>query len=203
MEELFSDEPDDTREAIMQATYHALCRHGYAGLTIQRIGDEFSKSKSLLYHHYDGKDELLLDFLAFMLSYYEETLPEQSYDDARDHLEAILDHALAPDRGAERDEYAAAIVELRAQAATDENYHEHFSRSDRFFRDRLADVVTTGIDQGVFRETDPDRTAAFLLTTMNGAMTRRATTDAAESLADVRRELQAYLETSLYAEVSE
>ena len=37
-----------TRAAIMEATFEALSKHGYADLTIQTIADEFEKSKSLL-----------------------------------------------------------------------------------------------------------------------------------------------------------
>lgn len=195
----FESEPADTREAIMQATYRALCEHGYAGLTIQRIGDEFSKSKSLLYHHYEGKDELLLDFLSFMLERFEETIPDREYDHAREHLEAILDHALPADLDPERAEFRAAMVELRAQAATDEAYREHFTRNDRFFRERFARVVQGGVEEGVFREVDPDRVAATLLATVHGAMQEEATTDAAETVA-VREELRTYLRSRLLAE---
>jgi AcrR family transcriptional regulator len=35
---------DDTCEAIMSATYRALCAHGYADLTMQDIADETDKS---------------------------------------------------------------------------------------------------------------------------------------------------------------
>ncbi|WP_331233383.1 TetR/AcrR family transcriptional regulator [Natronorarus salvus] len=193
---LFDDEPADTREAIMQATYRALRAHGYAGLTIQRIGDEFPKSKSLLYHHYDGKDDLLLEFLSFMLERFEETIPDREYGDAREHLRGIVDHAVPETIHPERAEFRAAMVELRAQAATDEAYREHFTRNDRFFRERFAAVVRRGIEEGTFREVEPDRVAAMLLATVHGAMQEAATTDAAET-ARIREELFAYIERRL------
>ncbi|MFQ3319213.1 MAG: AcrR family transcriptional regulator [Natronomonas sp.] len=31
---------EETRERIMEATYRALCAHGYASLTMQDIADE-------------------------------------------------------------------------------------------------------------------------------------------------------------------
>ncbi|OYR82216.1 TetR family transcriptional regulator, partial [Halorubrum ezzemoulense] len=64
-------EPSDTRQAILGAAFRALCEHGYANVTIQRIGDEFDKSPSLVYHHYDGKDDLLIDLLGFLLDEFE------------------------------------------------------------------------------------------------------------------------------------
>ncbi|PSP70021.1 TetR/AcrR family transcriptional regulator, partial [Halobacteriales archaeon QH_9_66_26] len=61
---------DDTQAAIMDATYRALCEHGYADLTIQTIADEFDKSKSLLYYHYDTKDEILIGLLDYLLGQF-------------------------------------------------------------------------------------------------------------------------------------
>lgn len=195
----FDDEPADTRAAIMQATYRALCEHGYAGLTIQRIGDEFPKSKSLLYHHYDGKDALLVEFLSFMLRRFEATIPDREYEDARDQLTAIFDHTLPRDPAPERAQFRAAMVELRAQATTNRAYRTHFTRNDRFFRERFAAVVRRGIEEGVLREVDPDRVAAMVVATIHGAMQEEATTNGAES-AHVREELRAYVRSQLLAE---
>lgn len=197
--EFFEEEPTNTREAIMQATYRALCEHGYAGLTIQRIGDEFPKSKSLLYHHYDSKDALLVEFLSFMLKRFEATIPDAEYENAHEQLEAILDHAVPEDPDPERARFRAAMVELRAQATTNEAFRRHFTRNDRFFRERFATVVCRGIEEGVFRKVDPDRVAAMLLATIHGAMQEEATTDESEST-HIRAELRAYVQSQLLAE---
>ena len=45
----------DSKKEIMEATYEALCKHGYAELSIEKIADEFDKGKSLIYYHYDDK----------------------------------------------------------------------------------------------------------------------------------------------------
>jgi AcrR family transcriptional regulator len=70
----FVGDPADTKEVIMRATYRALKRYGYAELSIGRIADEADLSKSAFYNHYDGKDDLLLSFLDFMLERIAETL---------------------------------------------------------------------------------------------------------------------------------
>jgi AcrR family transcriptional regulator len=204
--EVFDADPDDTEAALMAATYRALCEHGYADLTIQKIGEEFEKSTSLLYHHYDGKDELLVAFLGYMLDRFEDDVPFEDVADPWQALRDVLDHVLAPEMDDERQELTSAMIELRAQAAHDPAYCEAFSRHDRFFRDRLAAVVRDGIDRGVFREVDPDRVAALLQTTFNGAMMQRVTTDPEDGgvpVADVRGELEAVLEDRLHREDTE
>ncbi|QKY19896.1 TetR family transcriptional regulator [Halolamina sp. CBA1230] len=196
----FLADPETTRESIMRATYLALCEHGYAGLTIQRIGEAFEKSKSLLYHHYDDKDELLLAFLQFMLEEHEASLPETADGDAVDRLERILDGVLPPSLPEEHRGFTAAMVELRAQAAHDERYREQFAEHDRVFRDQLADIVEDGIESGAFREVDPEPVAEFISTTVAGAMTRRVTGGDDTAASATRDELEAYVDRVLLAD---
>ncbi|MHC3439479.1 TetR/AcrR family transcriptional regulator [Natrialbaceae archaeon A-gly3] len=199
------DDPSDTHEEVMAATYRALCTHGYANLTIQRIADEFPKSKSLLYHHYEGKDDLLLEFLEFMLEGFQSSVPAEEYDDARHHLQAILDHVLPPgeELDEERREFTRAMVELQAQAAHDEAYHNYFTTSSRFFHHRVVTVVETGIEEGVFRDVDPDRVATLLVTAIGGTRFRRSTTNVEGTIPDLREELETYLERCVYAEMED
>ena len=193
----FDGDPADTREAIMRATYEALCEHGYAGLTVQRIGDEFPKSKSLLYHHYDGKDDLLLDLLEYMLDHYRETLPRSDEGtDPETRLHELIDYVLAADRDEDRAAFRSAIVELRAQATHDPAYRDHFTESDRFFQDRIAAVV----ERGAFRDVDPEQVAAHLRTTFEGALVRSATADSAAAVEAVREDLHRYVDRALLAE---
>lgn len=195
----FVDDPSDTREAIMAATYRALSEHGYADLTIQRIGDEFDKSKSLLYHHYDGKDDLLVDFLEFMLEHFEEAIPFEEHEGADAILDTVLDNVLLVPPDAEHEAFFRTMVELRAQSAHDADYREYFARSDRFFRDRIADLIRSGIEEGVFREVDPGTTATLLQTIVVGAMFQRATTDR-EPGRPLRDEVDAYVRARLLVE---
>ena len=198
--EMFEDEPQGTREAIMHATYRALRDHGYAGLTIQKIGDEFPKSKSLLYHHYDGKDELLVDFLESMLDRMETDLPVEPTGDAYEQLVDIIDHVIPPTEDEERRSFTAALIELRGQAAHNPAFRDHFTRSDRFFHDRLADVIRSGVEEGTFLDVDVESVASLLLTTITGAMLVASTTDSGTELDDVKRELTQYLDRRLLAE---
>ena len=163
-------EPSDTRQAILGAAFRALCEHGYANVTIQRIGDEFDKSPSLVYHHYDGKDDLLIDLLGFLLDAFEasvadgpvteppgedaaaagedapEMAPEEAFDrSAREQLDGYLTAAVDPasldDAYAPDERFVTVMTELRSQAASDEAYRDHFDRSDRVFGEYLERLV--------------------------------------------------------------
>lgn len=178
----------------MQATYRALREHGYAELTIERIGEEFEKSVSLVYHHYGGKDELLVDFLGFMLEEFEAASDVDEEADPRERLWTALDRARSGPLD-EDAEFASALTELRIQAAHDPAYREQFDQTDRLFRERYAEIIRSGIERGVFREVDPESVADLLVTTVDGALLQQATTD--RPVDPALDELKAYVRARL------
>ncbi|SMO67976.1 TetR/AcrR family transcriptional regulator [Halorubrum cibi] len=205
-------EPADTREAILGAAFRALCEHGYADLTIKRIGEAFEKSPSLVYHHYGGKDELLVDLLEFLLDSFEAAVAGDAFDlPPRARLDAYV--AAMTDPGGVDDEHApdgrflVAMVELRAQAATDEAYREHFDRSDRVFRRFLERSVREAAAESAASEgvasreadgdVDPAAVAETLQTLATGAMLRWATTTDRDWTGAVREEASRYLSRTL------
>ena len=175
LKEMLFDGEGGTREEILAAAFDALHKHGYSELTIEAIGDEFEKSQSLIYHHYDSKDELLIDLLQFMIEYFEGSTPESHLTDPRDRIEAFVEAGIGLD---DRDKTAiGTLIELRAQAVHDEDYREHFIRSDEVLHQKLVDDIRDGIESGVFQEVDPDRMAVWLHTVSIGAAFRSVTSD--------------------------
>ncbi|MHC3438569.1 TetR/AcrR family transcriptional regulator [Natrialbaceae archaeon A-gly3] len=194
----FFENPEGTREEILAATYRALCDHGYSELTISRIGEEFEKSPSLVYHHYESKDELVLECLEFMLEGFEEQMTDD-IDEPRVRLEEFFEWVLEPDVEPERQSFIALLVELRALASREDAYRRHFTRSDRIFEQYLTRVVESGIDGGEFKDCDPERVATWVLTTLSGVMLRRSTQDHDPAwLENVRTEIDSYLEGRVY-----
>lgn len=193
----FGSDTDETRTAIVRATYEALIEHGYENLTIQRIGDEFPKSKSLIYQHYDGKDEVLVELLEFLLDHFEAQMPRSDSQDAHDCLRTVLDFVLMPDPDPDRAALTKVMVELRGQAPHNETFGEYFTANDDRFRKNLVDIVERGIEDGVYRPVDADAVADFLLTVMSGGTVRWATAGDAVDIASVRDEVDAYLRSRL------
>jgi AcrR family transcriptional regulator len=194
------DAPMDTQTSIMRATYDALIEHGYENLTIQRIGDEFPKSKSLIYRHYDGKDEVLVALLEFLLDHLKSQIPQPTAANAHDRLRNVLDFVFASDLDAERAELTEVMVELRGQSPHNRVFREYFSTNDRTFRRDFVDIVECGIEEGVYRPVDPEPVAEFILTVLSGSTVRRATTEGVTDVAAARRELDAYLDARLLRE---
>jgi AcrR family transcriptional regulator len=181
----------------MRATYAALSKHGYADLTIQRIADEFDKSKSLLYHHYDGKDALLRDFMGFLVDRLETEMDATVDASARQQLDEFFDRLLPVSAPDERCAFDRVLVELRAAGSHDRAFRETFTETDHVLRDRLAEILRVGMESGEFREGDPVRIAEFLLATTLGTIMGRATSDD-RWVEDIRAELDAHVDARLH-----
>lgn len=191
------EEPASTREEILAAAYQALCEHGYADLTMEKIGAEFDKSVSLVYHHYDDKDDLVLSCLEFILEAFEEDFtggvaaPEQ-------RLEEFVGWVCAPSMEEDHREFMQLLLELRTHAGQDAEYRDHFTRSDDVFHAHLVDILEAGIESGTFEACDVDSVASTVQTLLVGVMLRRSThDDETDWLPAVRTELERYLDRSL------
>lgn len=195
LKSLIFDDDTGTREEILEAAFEALQEHGYSELTIDAIGDEFDKSQSLIYHHYDSKDELLVDLLRLITEYFEEPMPESHDLGPRDRIETFVETAVGLDQ---MDRTAIGmLIELRAQAVHDEDYREHFVRSDEVIQEHIAGDIRDGIESGVFQEVDAERMAVWIHTVSIGAAFRSST--AGDSwVEENEKEVQDYLEKRLY-----
>ncbi len=172
----------------MEATHRALCKHGYANLSIQKIADEFEMTTAVLHYHYDTKEKLLSAFLEYLLDNLVDEHTNQfdieAIEDPHDRLLVIVDALLVvlvgidnPDRPIERaddrpplggEELSMALLELRAQAGRNESFREQFTVNYDYAWDLMVATIEEGVEQGVFREVDPGQVATLLLATMLG-----------------------------------
>ncbi|MFC7135787.1 TetR/AcrR family transcriptional regulator [Halobaculum litoreum] len=174
------DDRSEVETLIMEATYRALTEHGYADLTVAHIAEEFEKSKSLLYYHYDSKDDLIAGFLGFAGDHFLAMLDaaEREADDPLDRLRAFVDIYLAAEVDDEMTAAQRAMIDLRAQAVSEPRFRAEFDRIDAHIRDRLAEAVADGVADGTIDDdADPEAVATWLLAALTGAMLQRHTAE--------------------------
>lgn len=173
-------EERDVNTLIMEATYRALKTHGYAELSVAHIAEEFEKSKSLLYYHYDSKDDLIAGFLEFSGDHFIAMLEEaeREADGPIDRLRAFVDIYLAAEVDDEMADAQRAMIDLRAQAVSEPRFRAEFSRIDEHLRERLVDAIDEGVESGTIDgRVDPEATGTWMLSTLTGAMLQRHTAD--------------------------
>lgn len=186
---------DEAKEEIMEATNSALEKHSYSELSIQNIADEFDKSKSLLYHHYDSKDEILLDFMNHMLeNFQDEILSSQETD----FEEKFWNEAFMAFNMCRSSEFIKTLEELRAQGLRDDRYCQKFSKLENTFMEEMENLLKIGIDQNVFNSGfRVERVAQFILSVNQEAIRKTAENKEVEHLEE---ELENYLKYRIYSE---
>jgi len=189
---------DETESAVMAATSRALCEHGYADLTMQRIADEWDRSKAALHYHYDTKEELLEAFLDWTMSRFESRLACEAAD-PRERLDTFVEALFGPAEAGDRS-FAIALLAMKAQAPHSESYHDRLLVMDERIRETLVETVRDGVEAGYFDDVNPEDTARFAATAINGAHVRRVALD--ERPAEARRLFEQYLEATLGREQS-
>lgn len=195
------DEPATSREEIFRATYLVLREHGYAGISIQRIADRTSLSKSTLYYHFDDKYDLLMQFSEELLTWYIDRLLLDQDGSARDSLERVLDLVLLGETegGVAFEDvfapgYIATIVEMRAQAVRNPEMRAYITKTDETIRAQFETLIEAGIEEGSIRDVDPEPVARFLFLILEGSLMLRLCEDDSAWLADVREGVDVYLE---------
>lgn len=194
------ENPVNTREEILAATYRTLRDRGYADLTMQAIGEELDQSPSLVYHHYEDKDALVLACLEYLLEHFRDEYSYETIDDPRERLEEVVDWCFGTaDADDDRQPFVRTVLELRVQAIHDPAYRAHFTRSDQVFAETIAAIIRAGIDTGDFRECDPNAVAETLQTVFFGMISRLFSTDADGWAEAVSNEVELYLDSRVYA----
>ena len=199
----FEAEPEDTQEAILQATYDILTESGYGSTSIGQIADHVGVSKSVVYHYYDNKEALLLAVLEGLLEQMLEEVFRKDSTDPRSKLEHFLT-LFIPAECAQDDPEARSLarlgktyVELRTQAISNPTYQEQFEVSEQQIKAELSDTIQTGIEQDVLRPVDPERASEHILTFVAGVLFRQATTESV-STEVLQREVQTLLDDRIF-----
>ena len=181
--------------AIMRATYAALCKHGYADLTIKRIAAEYGKSTAAIHYHYETKDDLFAAFLEYLIDQFVETIHDVETTDPEQRLDMLLDTLLVEPR--EYHDLLIAMLEMRAQTPHNEVFADRFRQNDEYIRYLLETVIDHGIKGGVFADVDAEHVARALLTIVDGARTRAVVLDDTEELTTARRTADEYVRAVL------
>ena len=164
----------ETTAEVTDATYRALCKHGYADVTMENIAAETEKSKSALHYHYDSKHDLLLTFLDELLDSYNERLDSIEGETPRESLLALIDEVLKPaDDGNPPRDFEVAVLEMKAQGPYDDATRASLEKFDQTLKEHFAGHLAAGVESGDFRhDLDVSASADFLVTIVSGAHTR-------------------------------
>lgn len=176
---------EETREAIMEATFRALSKHGYADLRMRDIGDEFEMTRPVIHYHYNSKHELISSFLEHIITQYKNDVAVGDSDDQWERLQIRIDQCMfGPDiDGFDHWERMTVYHELFSQAQHNDAHRELFNEHYEGMVVGLAAVIEEGIEDGTFAAVDAMEFSQLLTDIIHSARARRISlgqTDAPE-----------------------
>ncbi|KOX92535.1 TetR family transcriptional regulator [Haloarcula rubripromontorii] len=190
---------DDTATEILEATYRALCQHGYAALTVKDIAVEADQSKALIHYYYDSKENLFREFLDFLYERYTARILAVNGRTPRQALDSLLDTVLTERRPTPGANFRTALLEIKAQAPYNDAFRTQLAKFDTVLFDRLREIISAGIETGEFDSAvEPAVAAQFLVTAITGAHARHVATD--RSIDQFSEAITRYVETHFRAE---
>ncbi|WP_248905514.1 TetR/AcrR family transcriptional regulator [Halocatena marina] len=198
-----SDESDssvDTREAIMEATFRALSKHGYSDLRMRDIGEELDMSRTLIHYHYDGKHDLISAFLEYIVDKYEGNVEVTEETDPWSELDRRIDQCLF---GTELDdefghwERMRVYHDLFSQAQHNELYQEILSEHYERLRESIIQVLERGIEEEVFHKVDAEEMSQLITDIIHVARERRISLGRESAPKQARSAIDDYILSSL------
>ncbi|WP_137287984.1 TetR/AcrR family transcriptional regulator [Natronorubrum halophilum] len=167
--------PADTYEELIDATLIALSKKGYVNLRVRDIDAEFPKSRQLIHHYFDGKDELVTETLSVLVNHYAEELDSSVGDDPLAKLTDEIDRILLGTGVDEFDywTFATALYEIMAQSHHNPDHQELINRLTDRSVDHFSAIMQEGIDQGVFDDVDTVRLAKVIDDLITGAQCKK------------------------------
>lgn len=175
-----------TKQRIIEAAFDALATHGYADLSIKAIGEELGQSPSLIYYHFEDKDDLILALLDFHIEGFTEQYIEGSTADPETKLRQLVEKFLSEEMSAEELESLSVYAELRAQAARNDEYREKITWIDDLLVETVATFIDEGVESGQFQVVESDVVAEHIVALLLYGQYARATTDREDTVSVLR-----------------
>lgn len=167
--------PEETYEDLMQATARALCEHGYTRLRVRDIDEYFGKSRQLINHYYDGKDDLIEAVLQYLLEEYEGGIAVGDDVDPEQQLDSYIKQFFY---GPELDDFdhwafVTALIELRSQAQHYPRHQELLLENSNHLKAVLVAIIERGIEESDFRDVDAETFATAINAVISTARMRK------------------------------
>jgi len=147
------------RETILAVAVELFNEHGYEATSIDALSRRLNLTKSALYHHYSGKEELLKIAIERALDGLEGVFAEEGarVGSARDRLEYVMHSAVQ--RLVRDMPFVTLLLRLRGNTELERRALQRRKALDN----HLAELVQAAKDEGSLREDIDARTTARIL----------------------------------------
>jgi AcrR family transcriptional regulator len=158
----------ETRQRLLEAAAQEFAQEGYRGANINRISQAAGFAKGTVYNYFASKRALMLGLIdeiaAHHLAYVVDQVRQQEEPQCR--LLAFFQAGFSFVSG----HLAQARVLVNNIYGPDAEFKVRMYQAYRpLFRFVAEEIIAPGVEQGVFRQLDPDATATLLMTLYLGS----------------------------------
>ena len=191
---------EDARKLeILQATWRLIAERGYHEVRVADIAKAVGTSTGTVHYHFPGKQDVLVEALRYCVhqAFARQSEELRKLTDPRERLLRLIDMQL-PRPGQVRDEWSVWAQFWAEAALRPELRPTHNDFYDRW-RSAVRRIVGHGVEQGVFREVDPDAFALHLSALTDGLAIQVLTGSPHVSVTRMRDVLTDFLREDLFA----
>ena len=161
-----------TERMILQASLELFVRKGYHGTSIDDIMRRVNLSKGALYAHFKSKSELLFRIIEeYETQFLDELIRSvDAYEgSALDKLRQIIKFYTS--FGDKNMELSVFLTFLTTELNADADFQPVLKRTYRRYRSYIADIIQSGITEGLIRrDVDPDLAALTFIAIADGTL---------------------------------
>lgn len=160
-----SSRDTSAREAFLRAATELINEQGYRGASVDKISAKLNLTKGSFYHHYDAKDDVVVACFERTFEIVRRTTSTAragagSFDRVNDIGAQLIRFQLGA---------TGPLLRTSALAAVPEAIRGRMTARFRWLADKIADLVSDGIAEGVFRPVDPFVAAQAFTAMINSA----------------------------------
>jgi AcrR family transcriptional regulator len=158
------------RAEIIEATFFCIALKGYSNITMQNIADSAGVSKGVIHYYFRSKEDLFLSVF------------EKLVKDLDSHIATKVNRAKTPpekiraivsavfEKVRENKKFQVVLLDFWAHSTKHPTLRAANANQYARYRHLTKKIIAEGIDEGYFRECDPDRVASALIALIEGLM---------------------------------
>jgi len=158
----------ERKDQIVRATVDCITKHGYHNFSMQDVARTAGVSKGIIHYYFLNKDDLMMSVLDKVSGDIENIIAAdmESISSPIEKIKVFI--AVAFDIVRSTKEYYQVNMDFWTQINQKKEVRQVVSRHYAKFRDSCAKVIEEGVQQGVFRQVNPQHQASLILATVDG-----------------------------------
>lgn len=191
-------QPDQTRDAILEAAFEEIHRHGFQAASLNNILAKTKLTKGALYHHFPAKQDLGLAVVDEIIHGRLEKTFFQPLRDSRDPIKALREQfqARAKQRSPELVALGCPLNNLMQEMSPlDEEFKTHLNKVLKHWQDAILDALKRAQQAGQLRKDVDCRAAAlFILSAYEGCVSVAKNLQSSKEFQICINQLDGYIE---------